>query len=72
MARRVWVLPSSWPSEPLGEDGRTSSDTFTPVAEVVPKRRLPRLRPKAKKPDTTKASTHLDPPAGPKTGRHDG
>ncbi len=71
MTRRVWVLPPSWPSEPPGEDGRASGDTFTPVAEIVPRRRLPRWRPKAKKPDTTTTSTHLHPPAPHETGHHD-
>jgi hypothetical protein len=66
MTRRVWVLPTSWPSESPGEDGRTARDPIAPVAEVAPRRRRPRLKARAKKLDA-KTSTQYVPSPPPET-----
>lgn len=49
MTRRVWVLPPSLPSDPMGQGEKTPRDGGATMAHGTPRRRLPRLRTKAKK-----------------------
>jgi hypothetical protein len=40
MARRVWVLPPSWPFDPNGEDGTSSEDLASDADTEQRRRRL--------------------------------
>jgi hypothetical protein len=48
MARRVWVLPPSWPSDPGEDNGGATPESGESVPHEDPQRLLVRLRAKRK------------------------
>jgi len=50
MARRVWVLPPAGPTDPPGESAGARSREPRATSPVTERRRMFRLRPKARKP----------------------